>query len=102
MYLIELFSPLKFNDGRRVPRKLFEEVQRTLSAKFGGFTAFGRTPADGAWKRSSGQVKKDLLIIVEVMADTIERGWWKNFKRKLLRDFQQEELVIRASKIRQL
>ncbi len=40
MYLIEIFLPLADNDGGPFSPSLFDSVRKTLTATFGGLTAF--------------------------------------------------------------
>ena len=49
MHLIRLLLPLYDNDGNRFPAGLLDQVFDELTAKFGGITAYQRSPAEGAW-----------------------------------------------------
>jgi hypothetical protein len=61
-------------------------------------TAYTRSPARGLW-HTPGAPKRDDMIIVEVMAKTFQKPWWKKYRRNLERRFRQEEIVIRAQHI---
>jgi hypothetical protein len=50
MYLIQLHLPLHDNDKRAFPAQHFDTVRNTLTERFGGVTAFLRSPAVGLWK----------------------------------------------------
>ena len=100
MHLIQILLPIRDNDGARFPRDAFNHVGETLVERFGGLTAYTRTPADGIWKSSGGQTPaRDEIVIYEVMATVLDRDWWKRFREKLQVVFRQESLVIRANEI---
>ena len=98
MHLIQLLLPLYDNDGAALPRALFDKVREDLSGRFGGLTAFTRAPAEGHW-RDEGEIRRDDIVIFEVMAQRLDRDWWRAYRRELERSFRQEEIVIRAQDI---
>ena len=91
-YLVQLFLPLNDNTGAAFPRALFDDVRRELTDAFGGATAFLRAPAVGAWEDDDGDVQRDEVVLLEVMADTLDRAWWARYRRDLERRFQQDEV----------
>jgi hypothetical protein len=95
MYLIQFLLPLKDNEGRAFSREDFERVRTELTERFGGVTAFLQAPAQGAWKEE-GETTRDEVVLYEVMAEELERGWWKNYREQLERRFRQETLLVRA------
>jgi hypothetical protein len=95
MYLIQILLPLYDNDGREQPSELFGDVRRQLTEKFGGLTAYSRTPAQGLWK-NEGETHRDDIVVFEVMADEFDKDWWGAYRRKLEQSFRQQEIVIRA------
>ena len=97
MHLIELFLPTFDNAGKPVPKAEFDRVRHELTTRFGGVTAFLRSPAIGLWADDSGEVRRDDLAIFEVMADSLDRDWWRGYREQLERRFRQEEIVMRAS-----
>jgi hypothetical protein len=101
MHVIEIFLPLKRNDTSDQPRALFGQVRAELVERFGGLTAFSRAPAEGLWD-GGDRVDRDAIVIFEVMAEEIDRGWWSEFRARLERDFAQEEIVVRASAVERL
>jgi hypothetical protein len=101
MYLIEIFLPLADNHGSSFAPERFDEVRRTLSAKFGGLTAFTRATAQGTEKRRGGE-RADDLIVFEVMAEDIDERWWHEYRKDLEADFKQDRILIRASGIKLL
>lgn len=101
VHLIEILLPLYDNDGRRFGAEAFGEVRRELVDRFGGLTAFTRSPAEGLWE-DEGEVTRDEIVIFEVMADEIDRGWWSGFRHELERRFRQDEIVVRARQAERL
>lgn len=101
MQVIEIFLPLKRNDGAEQPRELFGEVRRELVERFGGLTAFSRAPAEGLWESGDG-VDRDAIVIFEVMGEELDRSWWGDYRRRLEAMFGQDEIVIRASVVKRL
>jgi hypothetical protein len=102
MHLVQILLPLRDNEGNAFPRAWLDEVRHTLTDHFGGVTAHLRAPAAGAWKDDDGSVDSDDVVIVEVMADALDRGWWADYRRELERRFRQEEIVIRATEMERL
>ncbi|CAN5909022.1 hypothetical protein BH23GEM7_BH23GEM7_40880 [soil metagenome] len=96
MHLIQLLLPLYDNQGNRFDRGAFDEEQAELTERFGGVTAYLRSPARGAWREEGGEVARDEIVIFEVMADPLDRAWWRDYRERLERRFRQEELVLRA------
>lgn len=102
-YLIQIFLPLFDRNRKRFPARLYHAVCAELVTQFGGMTAHLRTPALGLWKSSGrARTERDVLIIYEVMTPRLKRSWWSNYRRQLEGKFHQQELVIRAQKIRTL
>jgi hypothetical protein len=94
MKLIEIFLPLTDNARRKLPKTIFAETRRELIARFGGLTAYSRSPARGFWKEM-GKAMHDEIVVFEVMADSAQRKFWRGYKRELQKRFRQEEIVIR-------
>lgn len=101
MYLIELLLPLTDNEGRRFPATFYAAVNDHLVEKFGGVTAFTRTPASGS-NEINGQTEHDEIVIFEVMVQDLEADWWKAYRQELETLFQQRQLVLRSHEVRLL
>ncbi|MDR6993101.1 hypothetical protein [Luteimonas sp. 3794] len=99
MHLIQLLLPVYDNAGRKLDRGLFDEVREALVAQFGGATAFARAPALGDWADGDGDVQRDDVVLVEVMAKTLDRAWWARYRETLEHRFQQETVLIRATRV---
>ena len=95
-FLIQLILPVYDNDGCPFARDEPARVRRELTERFGGVTAFTRSPAVGIWEDADGRTHRDDVVIVEVMAETLDRAWWKAYGEDLAKRFRQEELVARA------
>ena len=101
MYLVQLLLPLRDPDGKPFPRAFYRQVREVLTERFGGLTAYTRAPAEGLWDHGD-DVERDDIVVYEVMADGLDRAWWTDYRAALERQFDQEELVIRAQSIERL
>jgi hypothetical protein len=77
---------------------MFNEVRRELVERFGGITAYTRAPVDGLWQASEQLVRND-LIIYEVMVESVEGDWWRDYRVRLENPFEQSSLVVRAHQV---
>lgn len=98
MHLFEVFLPV--TDRTTIAGEV-ERLSRLLTDKFGGVTAFKRSAAEGLWK-DEGAVVRDEIVIVEVMADAIDRAWWYALRKDLEARLHQDEIVIRTHAIERL
>ncbi|HEX8641087.1 MAG TPA: hypothetical protein VF704_08000 [Allosphingosinicella sp.] len=101
MYVVEIFLPLSDNDGRAFPAEQWQWVRETLVERFAGLTAFSRSPAEGLWEAEEGR-SHDEIVILEVMAEALDRDWWRGFRDELERRFRQQEVVVRARRSERL
>ena len=102
MFLVQLLLPLYENTGQRIPPASFAQVRDELTEKFGGVTAFLRSPAHGTWKESSGAIELDEVVMCEVMVDAVDRGWWAQYRKMLETRCGQRELIVRAIPLERL
>jgi hypothetical protein len=102
MYLVQLLLPLYDNSGHRFPNALLREVADDLTDRYGGVTAYLRSPAEGSWREGSGAVDKDEVVMFEVMVDHLDRDWWSRYRAALETRFAQDELVVRATAMERL
>ena len=99
MHLIQIFLPLYDNSGEKFPSDSYRQVRDELIDRFGGMTAYARSPVHGLWQPEEGKTLQDDLVIYEVMVKEMNRPWWKNYKSSLGQRFRQEEILIRAQPI---
>lgn len=101
-YLVQLLLPLRLRDGNEAPAALFAEVRAELTQRFGGVTAYSRSPATGLWKRTEAEVERDQVIMVEVVVDALDREWWTQYRDQLAQRFDQDEIHARAIAIERI
>lgn len=102
MYLVQMLLPLRDNEGEPFSDDLFRQVRAELLRNFGGVTAYTQSPAKGVWRDEDQQTTQDEVILVEVMARSIDGSWWGKYREELQDRFRQEEVVIRAHEVRLL
>jgi hypothetical protein len=102
MFLVEFFLPVFDNAGAHFGKNEFDRVRRELTERFGGVTAFMRSPAMGLWEDEKGKVRRDDLVSFEVMTETLDRDWWRDYREQLGQRFRQQEILMRASPFERL
>ena len=101
MHLVQLLLPLKDQDGKPFPRSTYRRIREVLTDRFGGLTAYTRAPAEGLWD-DGDEVDYDDIIVYEVMVPDLDRAWWREYRADLEREFDQDELVVRAQSIERM
>jgi hypothetical protein len=102
MHLVQLLLPLHDNAGVPFPRARFDEVRRELAERFGGVTAYVRSPASGTWQDDAGTMQRDDSLLFEAMCETLDRDWWRSYRRTLEARFAQDEIMLRALALEKL
>lgn len=102
VHLVQLLLPLYDNAGSPFPRTLYERVTGELTRTFGGLTAYTRSPAEGLWREQGEGTQRDDIVVYEVMAESLDDGWWRRYREELERRFAQDRLVVRAQETRLL
>ena len=102
VHLVEILLPVYDREGRPFAAGLYAKLREELVERFGGLTAFSRAPAEGFWEPEAGERSRDDIVIFEVMAAALDRDWWSGFREELERRFDQDEIVIRASRVERL
>lgn len=102
MHLVQILLPVFDNTGRRFDDDRFGEIRRELTGRFGGVTAYLRSPAAGLWQRDDGSVDRDEMVMIEVMVEHLDPEWWADYRSQLETRFQQESVVVRSLGIRML
>jgi hypothetical protein len=78
------------------------ETRRELAERFTGVTAYVRSPAKGQWTAPDGHTEQDDVVMVEVVTDTFDRGWWRTYSATLAERFHQETIHVRAVPVEML
>lgn len=99
MRLIQILLPLYDNAGQPFSKSLVDQVRRELTDTFGGVTLYLRSPAVGAWESETGDVRRDDVILVEVMIESIDAAWWTTYRQDLEQRFKQDRILIRATDV---
>jgi hypothetical protein len=99
MFVVELFLPLETPTGEPIPSDTFDRIKSELTDRFGGVTSFLRSPAEGAWKPSGGDVVHDRLAIFEIMVDDVDTAWWHRYRESLEKEFEQAQILARLYQV---
>jgi hypothetical protein len=102
MQLVQLFLPVRAEGGAPFAKSLFDAVRGELAGRFGGVTAYLRSPAVGLWEDEDGGCVRDEVILIEVMVESLDRDWWQGYRRELERRFAQDEILLRASPVERI
>jgi hypothetical protein len=96
MVLIQVLLPTHTPRGVPVGRDVFDRCRTELAERFGGLTAYLRSPAQGLWTAPSGEQEHDSVVMVEVVAEEFDRTWWRAYERTLAERFEQDVIHVRA------
>jgi hypothetical protein len=94
MHLIQVFIPA----APQVPidvEDVIATIQREMTERHGGATAYLNSPAKGLWSNGEG-AEEDDVIVIEVMVDTLDKAWWHQYRRNLEQLLRQDALLVRA------
>jgi hypothetical protein len=94
--LFQILLPLYDNKGVLFPQDFYRHVSLELTERFGGLTAYSRSPATGFWKDSQDELNVDQIIVYEVIAEKMDKKYWKSLKEILKAQFKQEDIIIRV------
>ena len=101
-HLVQILLPIRLPDGSDVPADALARVRVELTERFGGVTAYSRSPATGLWKSTDMEIERDLVIMIEVVVDVFDRDWWAQYREQLEQRFGQEEVLARAIAIERI
>jgi hypothetical protein len=101
-HLVQILLPTRKSDGTEVPGEMFARVRAELTERFGGVTAYSRSPATGLWRSPEADIHRDEVIMVEVVVEMFDREWWAQYREQLEQRFGQEEVHARALAIEQI
>jgi hypothetical protein len=94
MHLVQLFVPVGSEEAAQ-SEQIITDVQRELTARYGGATAYVNSPANGLWSKG-GQAEQDRVVVIEVMVDAVDKSWWQKYREQLQKLLSQKELLIRV------
>jgi hypothetical protein len=95
-HLVQILLPTHTRDGAAVAPEQFARVRVEMTERFGGVTAYSRSPATGLWMNEDETIERDQVIMVEVVAKDFDREWWASYRKQLETRFDQEEIHARA------
>jgi len=101
MVLVQVLLPAAPAGAAPVDAAL-AETGRELAARFGGLTAYIRSPAQGVWTAPDGHREQDTVVMVEVVTEVFDRAWWREYARTLAERFAQDAIHIRALPVQML
>jgi hypothetical protein len=78
--IVQILLPVFDNDGREFDASHYTHIRSELADRFGGITAYSRAPAEGLWG-NSGELKRDDILVFEVMVEKLDRAWWSSYRR---------------------
>src|SRR5919198_413592 len=102
MYLIQILLPLYDNSGNPFPQHEYTRVRDELTERFGGITAYVRSPAEGLWRGNPPLTIRDDIVIYEIMTEKLDRNWWQGYRKGLSLRFRQDLLIVRVSEVQLL
>jgi hypothetical protein len=90
----DVYVPLQLNDGTPVDDELIDRLGERLLEQFGGCTYFPQ-PNKGLWKMGN-VVFHDEVVIFRVLTGQVRvaRRFFRDLKRELMRELQQEAILI--------
>jgi hypothetical protein len=95
MHLVQILLPLSDNLRHPFPRDRFDKVAVELTERFGGVTAYTRSPAEGRWMQR-GDTSAEEMVVIEVMVETLDAPWWTAYRATLESAFRQQRIIVRA------
>jgi hypothetical protein len=97
MVLIQILLPMTAA-GRSADEMgaAFLRTREELVANFGGATAHSQAPAEGVWTTPEGARDIDRMVMVEVVARSFDRAWWRRYADALAARFGQDTIHVRA------
>lgn len=96
MVLIQLLLPMVDAGASSGDMAPLAQTRRELADRFNGLTAYVRSPAKGQWTAPDGHQEHDDVVMVEVVADMFDKGWWRGYAKKLAERFRQDTIHVRA------
>lgn len=91
----DIYLPLNYNDGKPIEPEKFKITKDELVDRFGGLSTIPGEGHIGGWWKVGNIIMEDRLVIwrVQVPGEHDDR-FWKSYKEKLKRRFDQQEILI--------
>ena len=104
MVLIQLLLPTLVPKGAATEdaAAALSDTRRELAQTFDGVTAYVRSPAKGVWLAPDGHTEHDDVVMVEVVTQRFDRGWWRVYAETLAERFGQDTIHVRAMTVQLL
>ena len=101
MHLVQLLLPIvRPPEGAARSTDVYRALRAELVSRFGGVTAYTRSPAHGAWLPEGEEDPEDAVhddvMMVEVVTARLDHEWWIALRQRLERELGQERLHLRA------
>ena len=94
----EILLPLRFNDGKRIPRTLLAQSVLDLENRFGGVSSETQI-IHGRWRSKATSYRDDLVRVYVDAEGTAEvEEFFIEFKQKLKARFEQLEIWVTSMK----
>jgi hypothetical protein len=97
----EILLPLKFNDGRAVPRDLLAATRGELKERFGAISAESQV-IRGEDEETASHGDQLARVFVDVPATEENRQFFQKLKERLKERFSQFEIFITVHPVRRL
>ncbi len=102
-HLVQVLLPTHTRDRSLVAAEEFVRVRLELTERFGGVTAYTRSPASGLWRRDQDEsIESDQVVMVEVVVDRFDRQWWTGYREQLETRFGQDQVHARVLAMEQI
>ena len=101
-FLMQLVLPTHNNAGEAFADQIWEDLKTRLVDKFGGVTAFRRSPAQGVWSPTPDRRASEDVFMVEVMTDALDVAWWAALQQEFEASLDQEHIIIRAIQVAEI
>jgi hypothetical protein len=74
MELVQILLPLRDGQSRDFPSELYDKIASEMTERFGGVTAYTRTPAEGRWKPDGHKPEAEDVVA----SKSWSRRWTEN------------------------
>lgn len=98
-YRYEFYIPIRYNDGRPIEKKKFDDVKDIIAKKFSGVSVHYVKIA-GEWKDpATGKIFKDDSLKYEVTVDEKEDEFFSVLKDKMRKIFEQKDIYLLRTRV---